>query len=397
MTIIRTQVGIVGAGPAGLLLSHLLHLRGIESVILEARSRDYVEHRIRAGVLEHVVEQLLIETGVGTHMQAEGLPHEGVILRFGQRDHRIDFRALTGKHVMVYSQHLLVRDLIAARIADGGTIRFEAEGIGLHDIETTQPRIRYRQGDTEHELVCDLIAGCDGFHGISRPAIGSQLTVFEREYPFGWLGILADAAPSSHELVYANHDRGFALLSMRSPTVSRLYLQCAPDEDIDGWSDDRIWSELQTRFSREGGFTLTEGPITQKGITPMRSFVVEPMQHGRLFLAGDSAHIVPPTGAKGLNLAAGDVAVLADALEAFYRRGDLALLDAYSATCLDRVWKVQRFSWWMTSMLHRFGSHSEFERRVQLAELAYVTSSIAASTSLAENYVGLPLPRHAGS
>ena len=396
MTTTRTQVGIVGAGPAGLLLSHLLHLRGIDSVILEARSRDYVENRIRAGVLEHVVEQLLIETGVGAHMQADGLPHEGVILRFGQSDHRIDFRALTGKHVMVYSQHLLVRDLIAARLADAGTIRFEAEGVSLHDIDAAQPRIRYRQGDTEHELCCDFIAGCDGFHGISRPAIEPHLMVFEREYPFGWLGILADAAPSSHELVYANHDRGFALLSMRSPTVSRLYLQCAPDEDIGAWSDDRIWSELQTRFSREGGFTLTEGPITQKGITPMRSFVVEPMQHGRLFLAGDSAHIVPPTGAKGLNLAAGDVAVLADALEAFYRRRDTALLDAYSATCLDRVWKVQRFSWWMTSMLHRFATHSAFERRVQLAELAYVTSSKAASTSLAENYVGLPLPRHAG-
>ena len=388
----RTQVGIVGAGPAGLLLSHLLHLRGIASIVLEARSRDYVEHRIRAGVLEHVVEQLLIETGVGANMQAAGLPHEGIILRFGGRDHRIDFRALTGKHVTVYSQHLLVRDLIAARLAAGGTILFEADAVSLHDIDTTQPRIRYRQAGTEHELMCDVIAGCDGFHGISRPAIEAHLQIFERDYPFGWLGILADAPPSSAELVYASHDRGFALLSMRSPTVSRLYLQCAPDEDLDAWSDDRIWAELQTRFSREGGFTLQEGRITQKGITPMRSFVAEPMQHGRLFLAGDSAHIVPPTGAKGLNLAAGDVAVLARAVEAFYRRGQTALLDAYSATCLDRVWKVQRFSWWMTSMLHRFAAHGDFERRVQLAELAYVTSSVAASTSLAENYVGLKLP-----
>ena len=388
----RTQVGIVGAGPAGLLLSHLLHLRGIASVVLEARSRDYVEHRIRAGVLEHVVEQLLIETGVGTNMQATGLPHEGIILRFGAHDHRIDFRALTGKHVTVYSQHLLVRDLIAARLAAGGTILFEADAVSLHDIDTTQPRIRYRQAGTEHELTCDVIAGCDGFHGISRPAIEAHLRIFERDYPFGWLGILADAPPSSAELVYASHDRGFALASMRSPSVSRLYLQCAPDEDLDAWSDDRIWAELQTRFSREGGFTLQEGRITQKGITPMRSFVAEPMQHGRLFLAGDSAHIVPPTGAKGLNLAAGDVAVLARAVEAFYRRGQTALLDAYSATCLDRVWKVQRFSWWMTSMLHRFAAHGDFERRVQLAELAYVTSSAAASTSLAENYVGLKLP-----
>jgi p-hydroxybenzoate 3-monooxygenase len=392
MTTTRTLVGIVGAGPAGLLLSHLLHLRGVESIVLEARSRDYVEHRIRAGVLEHVVEQLLVETGVGARMQADGLPHEGIILRFGARDHRIDFRALTGKQVLVYSQHLLVRDLIAARLAAGGTILFEADAVSLHGIETAQPCICYRQAGAEHDLVCDLIAGCDGFHGISRPAIEPHLRIFERDYPFGWLGILADAAPSSQELVYANHDRGFALLSMRSPTVSRLYLQCAPDEDLDAWSDDRIWAELQTRFFREGGFTLTEGRITQKGVTPMRSFVTEPMQYGRLFLAGDSAHIVPPTGAKGLNLAAGDVAVLARALEAFYRRGETALLDAYSATCLARVWKVQRFSWWMTSMLHRFATHSEFERRVQLAELDYVTSSVAASTSLAENYVGLPLP-----
>jgi p-hydroxybenzoate 3-monooxygenase len=392
MTTTRTLVGIVGAGPAGLLLSHLLHLRGVESIVLEARSRDHVEHRIRAGVLEHVVEQLLVETGVGARMQADGLPHEGIILRFGARDHRIDFRALTGKQVLVYSQHLLVRDLIAARLAAGGTILFEADAVSLHGIETAQPRICYRQAGAEHDLVCDLIAGCDGFHGISRPAIEPHLRIFERDYPFGWLGILADAAPSSQELVYANHDRGFALLSMRSPTVSRLYLQCAPDEDLDAWSDDRIWAELQTRFFREGGFTLTEGRITQKGVTPMRSFVTEPMQYGRLFLAGDSAHIVPPTGAKGLNLAAGDVAVLARALEAFYRRGETALLDAYSATCLARVWKVQRFSWWMTSMLHRFATHSEFERRVQLAELDYVTSSVAASTCLAENYVGLPLP-----
>ena len=392
----RVQVGIVGAGPAGLLLSHLLHLRGIESVVLEARSRDYVEHRIRAGVLEYPVEQLLAQTGLGGPMQADGLPHEGIVLRFGERDHRIDFRDLTGKHVMVYSQHLLVRDLIAARLAAGGTILFEAEAVSLHDIDTAQPRICYRQAGAEQELVCDVIAGCDGFHGICRPAIESVLRVFEREYPFGWLGILADAPPASAELVYASHPRGFALLSMRSPTVSRLYLQCAPDERLDGWSDDRIWSELQSRFARAGGFALTEGRITQKGVTPMRSFVAEPMQHGRLFLAGDSAHIVPPTGAKGLNLAAADVAVLAGALEAFYRRNDHAQLAAYSATCLDRAWKVQRFSWWMTSMLHRFATHTAFEQRVQLAELAYVTSSRAASTSLAENYVGLPLPARTG-
>jgi p-hydroxybenzoate 3-monooxygenase len=389
----RTQVGIVGAGPAGLLLSHLLHLRGIESVVLESRSRDYVEHRIRAGVLEYVVEQLLVNSGVGARVRADGLPHEGVILRFGGQDHRIDFQALTGKHVMVYSQHLLVRDLIAARLADSGTIQFEAEALRLLDLDTDRPKIRYRQNGAEHDLVCDVIAGCDGFHGICRPAIERRLQVFERDYPFGWLGILADAPPSSDELVYANHDRGFALLSMRSSAVSRLYLQCAPDEDLAAWSDDRIWAELQTRFARDGGFALTEGRIMQKGITPMRSFVAEPMQHGRLFLAGDAAHIVPPTGAKGLNLAAGDVAVLAGAIEAFYQRNDITRLGAYSAICLDRVWKVQRFSWWMTSMLHRFATHSDFDRRVQLAELAYVTSSRAAMTSLAENYVGLPLPR----
>jgi p-hydroxybenzoate 3-monooxygenase len=388
----RTQVGIIGAGPAGLLLAHLLHLRGIESVILESRSRDYVEHRIRAGVLEYVVEQLLLETGVGGPMRETGLTHEGIILRFNGQDHRIDFHALTGKHVMVYSQHLLVRDLIAARLAVGGTVRFEAEAIGLHGIESDRPRIRYRHDGAEHELACDVIAGCDGFHGISRPAIEQKLHAFERTYPFGWLGILADAPPASEELIYSHHPHGFALMSMRSPTVSRLYLQCAPDEDIALWSDDRIWTELQTRFARDGGFQVNEGRITQKGITPMRSFVVEPMQHGRLFLAGDSAHIVPPTGAKGLNLAAGDVAALARALEAFYRRNETAQLDGYSAACLGRIWKVQRFSWWMTSMLHRFATHSDFERRVQLAELEYVTGSAAASTSLAENYVGLPLP-----
>jgi len=388
----RTQVGIVGAGPAGLLLSHLLHLRGIDSVVLEARSREYVEHRIRAGVLEYVVAQLLIEAGVGGPMQADALPHEGIILRFNETDHRIDFHALTGRHVLVYSQHLLVRDLIAARLAAGGTILFESVATRLEGVEEARPRIHYTQDGEERELVCDVIAGCDGFHGICRPAIAQHLRLFERDYPFGWLGILADAPPASAELVYANHAHGFALLSMRSPMVSRLYLQCAPDEDLNAWSDDRIWAELQTRFSRVGGFALTEGRITQKGITPMRSFVSEPMQHGRLYLAGDAAHIVPPTGAKGLNLAAGDVAVLARGLDALFKRNDGSALKAYSATCLDRTWKVQRFSWWMTSMLHRFAGHSAFERQVQLAELAYVTSSKAAATSLAENYVGLPLP-----
>jgi p-hydroxybenzoate 3-monooxygenase len=295
----RTQVGIVGAGPAGLLLSHLLHLLGIESIVLEARSRTYVENRIRAGVLEYGTELLLNDSGVGERMRREGLLHPGVVMRFGRADHRIDFADLIGKHVMVYSQHKVVQDLIAARLGAGGQIVFDAEGVSVHDFRTGQPRIRYRHGGAEHEVACDIIAGCDGFHGVCRPSIpNGVLRVFEREYPFGWLGILAQAPPSTEENVYVSHERGFALLAMRSPTVSRLYIQCAPDEDIAAWSDDRIWSELQVRAGRDG-FTLAEGPILQRGITPMRSFVVEPMQCGRLFLAGDAAHIVPPTGAKG--------------------------------------------------------------------------------------------------
>jgi len=387
----RTQVGIVGAGPAGLLLAHLLHLAGIESVVLESRSREYVENRIRAGVLEQPVEQLLTDAGVGTRMHAEGLVHEGVILRALGRDHRIDFRALTGKHVMVYSQHKVVQDLIARRLADGGPILFEAEDVAVHDIDSTTPRITFRHDGQTRTLHCDIIAGCDGFHGICRDAIpAAALTTYERDYPFAWLGILADAAPSSDELIYAGHDNGFALLSMRSPTVSRLYLQCAPDEDLANWSDDRIWSELATRLGRDG-FTLRDGPITQRGITAMRSFVVEPMQFGRLFLAGDAAHIVPPTGAKGLNLAAADVTVLTRAITAFHRTGSTAELDAYSATCLRRVWRAQRFSWWLTSLLHRFDDLSPFEQRAKIAELDALFTSEAQSTALAEVYVGLPL------
>ena len=387
----RTQIGIVGAGPAGLLLAHLLHLQGIDSVVLEARARDYVENRIRAGVLEHGTAELLRQSGVGERMDRIGLPHEGVVLRFGGLDHRIDFTALTGHAVMLYSQHEVVRDLIAARIATGRPIVFEADEVSVHDLETDRPVIRYRAAGEDRALECDFIAGCDGFHGICRPSIPEGvLGLFERVYPFGWLGILADTPPSSRELVYANHARGFALLSMRSPTVSRLYLQCAPDEDVEAWSDERVWSELRTRLAA-GGFSLRDGPITQKSVTPMRSFVVEPMQHGRLFLLGDAAHIVPPTGAKGLNLAAGDVAVLNRALGDWYARGDGRGLARYSETCLRRIWKVQRFSWWMTSLLHRFETHTPFERRVQLAELDYVASSVAASTALAENYIGLPL------
>jgi p-hydroxybenzoate 3-monooxygenase len=388
----RTQVGIVGAGPAGLLLSHLLHLQGIASIVLEARSREYVENRIRAGVLEYGTEQLLNDSGVGERMRVEGMLHPGVVMRFGGADHRIDFSELVGKHVMVYSQHKVVQDLIAARLAAGGQIVFEADDVSVHDFQTAQPRIRYRHGGSEHEIACDIIAGCDGFHGVCRPSIPEGvLRVFEREYPFGWLGILAEAPPSTEENVYVSHERGFALLAMRSPTLSRLYIQCAPDEDIAAWSDDRIWSELQVRTARDG-FVLTEGPILQRGITPMRSFVTEPMQCGRLFLAGDAAHIVPPTGAKGLNLAAADVAVLTRAIAAYYGEGSSEKLDTYSATCLRRIWKVQRFSWWMTTLLHRFFDHTPFEQQMQAAELDYVFSSRAASLALAENYVGLPLP-----
>jgi p-hydroxybenzoate 3-monooxygenase len=387
----RTQVGIVGAGPAGLLLSHLLHLEGIESVVLEARSRDYVENRIRAGVLEYGTEQLLNDSGVGARMRQEGMLHPGVVMRFDRKDHRIDFADLVGKHVMVYSQHKVVQDPIAARLAAGGQIVFEADDVSVHDFQDGRPRIRYRHGGVEHDITCDIIAGCDGFHGVCRPSIPDNiLRTFEREYPFGWLGVLAEAPPSTEENVYVSHERGFALLAMRSPTLSRLYLQCAPDEDLAAWSDDRIWSELQARAACNG-FQLAEGPIRQRGITPMRSFVCEPMQCGRLYLAGDAAHIVPPTGAKGLNLAAADVAVLARGIAGFYRDGATDGLDAYSSTCLRRIWKVQRFSWWMTTLLHRFFDHTPFEQQMQAAELDYVFGSRAASLALAENYVGLPL------
>jgi len=390
---LRTQVGIIGAGPAGLLLAHLLHIDGIDSVVLEARSREYVENRIRAGVLEHGTAETLVATGVGERMRAIGLPHHGVNLRFRGRTHRIDFLGLTGKFVTVYSQHLVVQDLIAARLAAGGQIHFDVEDVSVHDFGGEAPSIRFRAESRAETLACDFIAGCDGFHGTCRPSIpAGVLMIHERVYPFGWLGILAEAPPASEELIYANHERGFALLSMRSPTVSRHLLQCAPDENPEAWPDERIWSELETRLGTdEPDWKLIKGPIVQKGVTPMRSFVAEPMQFGRLFLAGDAAHIVPPTGAKGLNLAVADVRVLARALERHYRAGASELLARYSETCLGRVWKVQRFSWWMTSMLHRFEAHTGFERRIQLAELDYVAGSRAAAMALAENYVGLPL------
>src|ERR1700689_4772427 len=396
--LMRTQVGIIGAGPAGLVLSHLLHLHGIESVVLENRSRQYVQERVRAGVLEQGTVDLLKETGVGERLQREGLVHYGVNLRFNQRTHRIDFADLTGgKAVTIYAQHEVVKDLTDARLAAGGQVHFEVADTSIHNFadshNSAKPTIRFRKDGEPAELICDFIAGCDGYHGICRPSVPEGiLTAFERVYPFAWLGILAEAPPSSEELIYAYHERGFALLSMRSPQISRLYLQCKPDEDINEWPDARIWKELHLRLvSNDPNWKLTEGKILQKGVTGMRSFVVEPMQHGKLFLAGDAAHIVPPTGAKGLNLAVSDVRVMARALAEFYTTGKKSLLENYSAKCLRRVWKVQRFSWWMTSMLHLFDTDNAFDQRRQLAELDYVTSSRAASQSLAENYVGLPM------
>jgi p-hydroxybenzoate 3-monooxygenase len=387
-----TQVGIVGAGPAGLMLSHLLHLRGISSVILEVRSRAYCEERIRAGVLEHTSVELLREAGVAGRLDREGLRHEGIELGIQGVRHRIPFVELTGKPVTVYGQQEVVKDLIDRRLRDGGDLRFECGEVSLHGMDGDHPLIRVQKDGDVDEIHCDYIAGCDGFHGISRSSVPEGvLTLFERSYPFAWLGILAEAAPSRQELLYMHHERGFALYSMRSPRVTRLYLQCRPQEDIRDWSDDRIWNELRTRLSCSDGWHPSEGRVLQKGVTGMRSFVVEPLQYGRLFLAGDAAHIVPPTGAKGMNLALADVYYLANALSAFYGRNDLAPLEEYSQTCLRRIWKAQRFSSWMTSMLHIFDDAGPFDRRKQLAELDYVTSSRAAATSLAENYVGLPL------
>lgn len=382
----RTQVGIVGAGPAGLLLAHLLHRAGIDSVVLEARSRPYIEGRIRAGLLEQGSVDTLVEAGLGERLLREGLAHDGLELRFEGASHRIDLHGLTGKRVTIYGQQEAVKDMVAARLETGRPLHFEVEEVALHDIATDHPRITWSKDGTKHELECDVIAGCDGFHGPSREAIPPEvLRIYERVYPFAWLGILAEAPPISHELIYARHQEGFALATMRSNVLSRLYLQCAPDEDLALWPDERIWGALQTRL---GG--VNQGKIIQKGVTAMRSFVAEPMRHGRLFLAGDAAHIVPPTGAKGMNLAVADVRVLAAALTEFFGSGSTALMDRYSEICLKRIWKVQRFSWWMTSMLHRYSDDDPFEHRVQVAELDYLVHSEAARRTLAEQYVGLP-------
>jgi p-hydroxybenzoate 3-monooxygenase len=384
----RTQVGIVGAGPAGLLLAHLLALHGIESVVVENRSRAYCEARQRAGLLEAGTVELFRSAGLGKRMDAEGMEHGGIYLQFDGERHHLDFRSLTGgRWVTIYAQTEIVKDMIAARLAAGGAIEFSASGVAVSDVRSGRPVLSYMDASgVEHEVSCDVIAGCDGFHGICRPLVPG-LSVYERSYPYAWLGILADAAPSTDELIYSRHPDGFALYSMRSPEVSRLYLQVAPDEQVGHWPDDRIWAELQKRFALDG-WSVAEGTITDKSVTAMRSFVAGPMRHGRLFLAGDAAHIVPPTGAKGLNLAFSDVIVLATALRAALLDRSWELADAYSDTCLDRVWRATHFSWWMTSMLHVAPGQDAFESQLQRAQLRYVTSSHAAAVSLAENYSG---------
>jgi p-hydroxybenzoate 3-monooxygenase len=388
----RTQVGIIGAGPAGLMLARLLQLEGLSTVVLEKHSREYIERRVRAGVLEQGTVDLLDEAGVGERMRKEGMVHRGIHLRFDGRSHRIDFADLTGgRTITVYGQQEVVKDLVRARLDAGGAIHFGVDEVALHAIDTERPRILYRDGDVTGEIECDFVAGCDGSHGVCRNAIPEgALSVFERTYPFAWLGILAQAPPSHDELIYAHHDRGFALFSMRSPERTRLYLQVPPEEAVDGWSDARVWEELHVRLETGDGWRINEGPVLEKSITGMRSSVVEPMQFGRLFLAGDAAHIVPPTGAKGMNLAIADVRVLARALAEFFKKGDPRSLERYSQTCLLRVWRAEHFSWWMTSMLHRFPDDDVFARRLQRSQLEYVTRSRAAAASLAENYVGLP-------
>jgi p-hydroxybenzoate 3-monooxygenase len=388
----RTQVGIIGAGPAGLTLSLLLHRAGIDSVVIENRSRAYVEARVRAGVLEHWTTELFNELGVGARMRKEGLVHEGIDLGINGERRRIDFKALVNKTITIYGQQEVVKDLIAARLAQSGKIEFDVTDTSVDRLDGDRPVIRYKKDGEPQEIECDFIAGCDGFHGICRPSVPQGvLTEFERVYPYGWLGILSESPPVSHELIYSYTDRGFALFTMRSPTISRLYLQCDPDEDVKNWPDEEIWKELKRRVGPETANQLQTGRIFEKGVTAMESFVTEPMQFGKLFLAGDAAHKVPPTGAKGMNLAVADVLFFSRALDEFYKSKKTALLDGYTKKCLSRIWKAQRFSYFMTTMLHLNPADNAFDRRRQLAELDFVTSSKAASTALAENYVGLPI------
>ncbi|MFE9647010.1 4-hydroxybenzoate 3-monooxygenase [Streptomyces sp. NPDC006365] len=389
----RTTVGIIGAGPAGLLLARLLHNAGIDSVVLESRDRAYVEHRQRAGILEQGTVDVLRAAGAGERMDREGLRHDGIELRFAKRRHRVDFPGLTGgRSVMVYAQTEVCKDLIALQLKEGGPLLFEAEALAVEGADSESPRVRFRHGGREDVLECDYVVGCDGFWGVARKAIPEELTqVFERTYPFSWLGILADVPPSHDELVYAHHDRGFALLSMRSPQVSRLYLQVPEGTDAEEWTDRAIWDELERRFETADDWKLERGPITQKSVTPMRSYVHEPMRHGRLFLAGDAAHIVPPTGAKGLNLAVGDVVTFARALVHLEETGSAERLDAYSETCLRRVWQAERFSYAMTTLLHRTPDATPFEDRIQLARLDRITVARSAEQDLAECYTGFPL------
>jgi p-hydroxybenzoate 3-monooxygenase len=389
----RTTVGIIGAGPAGLLLARLLHNAGIESVVLESRDRAYVEQRQRAGILEQGTVDVLRAAGAGERMDREGLRHDGIELRFGGKRHRVDFPALTGgRSVMVYAQTEVCKDLIALQLKEGGPLLFGAEALAVEGAESDRPRIRFTYEGHEDVLECDYVVGCDGSWGVARKAFPAELSrVFERTYPFGWLGILADVPPSHDELIYARHDRGFALLSMRSPVVSRLYLQVPQGTDAQAWSDEEIWGELERRFETDDDWQLQRGPITSKSVTPMRSCVHEPMRHGRVFLAGDAAHLVPPTGAKGLNLAVGDVVTFARALTHQKETGSGERLDAYSETCLRRVWQAERFSYDMTTLLHRDPDATPFENRIQLARLERVASSRAAETDLAEGYTGFPL------
>ncbi len=388
----RTQVAIVGAGPAGLVLAHLLARDGVESVVLESRGRGYVERRIRAGVLEQGTVDLLHELGLDERLRREGMIHRGIELRFDGEHHRIPLSDLTGgRAITVYGQQEVVKDLIQARLDAGGDIIFEAEALSVERPNASEPLVRFRHDGQVHELECDFVAGCDGSHGVCREAIPTDtLSIYQKDYPVAWLGILAEVAPSTEELIYAYHERGFALHSMRTPQLSRLYLQCRPDEQLEEWSDQRIWDELQTRFALDG-WALSEGPIIDRSITPMRSVIHEPIQYGRLFLAGDAAHIVPATGAKGLNLAVADVKILAEALVRWYRSGSSAGLESYSSRCLRRVWRVEHFSWWMTSLVHRFDDDGPFEHRLRLSQLRYVCGSTAAATSLAENYVGFEM------